>query len=155
MLIRTFRSRMAKGSFSHVEHQMPLQIVQFSAQKYYKDSFLVWFMSGNQIILNVLKELHCIRQQRKLVPSREDSDQSVFQCSLISFHYPLQADVDPRPSEDSDQTAHSRSLIWVFAGCTYRKVLCLSPRWLHISFIRYICWGSRLILNDLGTAKII
>ena len=34
------------------------------------------------------------------------------------------------PSEDSDQTAHMRSLIWIFARCTWSKVHFLTLRFI-------------------------
>ena len=37
------------------------------------------------------------------------------------------------PSEDSDQTARMRSLVWIFTGCTCRKVHFLTLRFIYSS----------------------
>ena len=51
--------------------------------------------------------------------------------------------IQKAPSEDSDQTAQMRSLIWIFAWRTYKKVRYLSLRIISRFDYRILCYYSR------------
>ena len=52
----------------------------------------------------------------------EDSDQPCIRSLCCPHGETDSQHVQNAPSKDSDQTAHLRSLIWIFAGCTCLKV---------------------------------
>ena len=56
------------------------------------------------------------------------------------------------PSENSDQTARMRSLIWIFTGRTYPKIRCLTLR-LNIVLLQYYHFTKCSTLRSLFTCR--
>ena len=82
----------------------------------------------------------------------EDSNQPTLPRSLISLCYLLKEcfaplAIETEPCEDSDRIARMRSLIWIFAGCTWTKVHFRTMRHIYIYFRnRLTHWISLLTI---------
>ena len=84
----------------------------------------------------------CAERRFKSACASAQFDQSPC-CPHEEFLHPFA--IQNAPSEDSDQTAHLRSLIWIFAGCTWPKV-----RFLTRSKVRFCIPYSCILFGGYG-----
>ena len=135
-----------KWSFAEIKFQLVERLTGFA----YHACASVWKEVGLYIIENNNNNNEKRAAPSKNVPfnARLTKTQislrlrAVLSEFVVCMKKPCILAIQNPPSEESDQTARMRSLIWIFAGRTYLKVRCRTLRliWIRIWNVNYPYW---------------